>query len=492
MPSRRGHTDDVAPVRGPAAALLGAVLLAATACGSTSTPRPTPSATATGVPSRTPPSTPSQTATATQTAAPTAPASTTTNASATGWPTYHGNAARTGVAPDYPTASTLRLVRHFQLDGAVYAEPLVVGGTVIVATEGGSLYGIRGAAVAWRVNVGPPVPQSALPCGDIDPTGITGTPVFNPTTDTVYAVTFTSNPLRHVLVAVDPASGAVRFTRVVDPPGAAVAVEQQRAALALTGGTVWVAYGGLYGDCGPYHGYVVGVPSSGMGPLAVYQTPSQREAGIWAPSGPAADGSGHLYVSVGNGASTGPPYDGSDSVVELAGARPVSFFAPSSWAQENAADLDLGSTGPVLLPGGLLAAAGKAGTIYLLRQGALGGIGHPVAAASGCASFGGMAYAAGVLFVPCTSGVRAVSVGSTTLTPVWQAPGNITGSPVVGGTGVFTLDPAGGRLYVLDAASGAVRTSVDVGVTSRFATPTLDAGTVLVGTMTGLTELVSS
>lgn len=470
-----------------AAALLVAALFAASACSGTATPRPTPSASTTGASSPTP----SQPPPAAHSVAPTAPA-TPGAPTSTDWPTYHGNAARTGFAPGYPTSSTLRLVRHIKLDGAVYAEPLVVGGTIVVATEGGSLYGIRGASVAWRVNVGPPVPLSALPCGDIDPTGITGTPVYDPATNTVFAVTYTSNPLRHILLGVDPTNGAVRFTRVVDPPGASVVVEQQRAALALTGTTVWVAYGGLYGDCGPYHGYVVGVPTSGTGSLAVYQTPSQREAGIWAASGPAADSAGHLYVSVGNGASTSPPYDGSDSVVELAGARPVSSFAPSSWAQENAADLDLGSTGPILLPGGLLAAAGKAGTIYLLRQGALGGIGHPVAALSGCASFGGMAYMAGVLFVPCTSGVRAVSVGPTTLTPAWQAPANITGSPVVGGGAVFALDPSGGRLYLLDAATGAVRASAGVGVTSRFATPTLDAGTVLVGTMTGLTELVSS
>jgi hypothetical protein len=386
------------------------------------------------------------------------------------------------------SAKSVRETGFVALDGAVYAEPLVVGDTVIVATEGGSLYGIRGDSIAWRVNLAPPVPGGSLQCGNIDPSGITGTPVYDPATSTVYAVTFADSPFRHILMAVDPSTGKLRWQRIVDPPGADPGLEQQRAALALAGNSVWIAYGGLYGDCGNYHGYLVGVSASGDGALAVYQTPSARQAGIWAPSGPAVDSAGHVFVSVGNGAATSGQYDMSDSVLELSGTNVVSYFAPSSWAKENATDGDLGSTGPLVLPNGFVAIAGKGGTLYLLKAGSLGGIGGAVASLPGCVSFGGMAYAAGVLYAPCTAGLRAVKVGAGgSLTPAWQAPAGVNGSPVVAGGAVLTLDTQGNRLYVLDAASGAVRASGAVGSdVTNFATPTVTGDAVYVGTTNGL------
>lgn len=407
------------------------------------------------------------------------------------WPTYHHDASRTGAITAAPALTGLKVVASAPLDGALYASPLVLrdakGPLVIAATENNTLYGLRGdGSVVWSRHVGTPVAGSSLPCGNIDPSGITGTPAYDPASGLVFAVAFL-NGHRHVLVAVDAETGALAWTRPVDPPGSHPEVEQERGALLVSGGRVWIPYGGLYGDCGPYHGYVVGVPTSGSGDAVIYQVPSSREAGIWTASGAAADAAGHLYVSVGNGAQTNPKaaYDMSDSVIELNGNQVVSFFAPATWASENARDLDLGTTGPVLLPGGFVFVAGKAGNAYLLKQGALGGVGGNVPNIALCRAFGGAAYANGVVFVPCTSGVRAVRVDGTTLTPAWQAAP--PGSPVVGGGAVLSLDPPSGTLYALDPASGAVKAKVGVGdSTTRFATPAIgDDGHVYVGTERG-------
>src|SRR5205807_294337 len=146
-----------------------------------------------------------------------------------------------------------------------------------------------------------------------DPSGITGTPAI--AAGTVYVVTF-ERPAHHTLVAVDLSTGAVRWRRAVDAPGADPTVEQQRGALAAANGRVYVAYGGLFGDCGAYNGWVVGVdaghPVSG---LLAYRVPSARKGGVWAPSGPAVDAAGSIYVSTGNGVSSS--FDFGNAVIRL-------------------------------------------------------------------------------------------------------------------------------------------------------------------------------
>jgi outer membrane protein assembly factor BamB len=102
----------------------------------------------------------------------------------------------------------------------VYGQPLVVGDRVLVATEADSLYALslRTGQVQWRANVGEPVPLSELPCGNIDPLGITGTPVYDPGTGLVYAVAEVTGPA-HLLVGVEVDSGRVRVRRRADAPG---------------------------------------------------------------------------------------------------------------------------------------------------------------------------------------------------------------------------------------------------------------------------------
>ena len=422
------------------------------------------------------------------------PIPTTPASNSSDWTTYHRDNSRSGYLVGYPDPRQLTRLWSVQLDGAIYGEPLVVGGHVLVATEGDSLYSLDAQTghILWHTNVGSPVPLGELPCGDINPLGITGTPVYDPATGLVFAVAEVSG-FAHILVGVDAGTGQVRVRRSADTAGMDTRVHQQRAALALGQGKVYIAYGGLDGDCGDYIGRVVASRTDGQGPLLSYQVPTPREGGIWAPSGPAVDASGNIYVAVGNGAVTQGDWDHSDSVLRLSPTLQLEDgFAPQQWQQDNAGDADLGSTGPILLPNGLIFADGKTGLGYLLHADSLGGVGGQAQVLSTCVSFGGAAAIGSRVFVPCIDGLREVLVGpGDHLAVGWHAPRQVTGSPVAGGNTVYDLDPSG-TLYALNSQDGTVISTVGVDQTSHFATPTLYNGRVFVGTLSGVDAVSAS
>ena len=406
------------------------------------------------------------------------------------WPTYHRTNDRHGSVPGLATPTGLTRAWSHSVDGAVYGQPIVVGSTVIAATENDTVYGLDFATGRriWQRHVGTPAALSSLPCGNIDPLGITGTPAYDSVTGSVFVVAETTGA-GHDLFALDPATGAVRFTRNLDVTTRDRKAQQERGALAVANGRVYVPFGGLFGDCGNYVGYVASVATTGTGAIMHYEVPTAREAGIWAASGPAISASGDVFVSVGNGASTSPPYDGSDSVLRLSPdlSKRLDFFAPRDWAAQNASDADLGSTGTLLLPNHLALIAGKAGEIFLLDANHLGGIGGQLAKATGCTSFGGMAYDAGAAFLPCTDGVLRVDISGQTLVKRWKVSTN--GSPVVGGGAVWILDQSSGSLDVFNEASGAPITSAPVGTLTRFASPVLVGTRALVGTTNSVVAL---
>jgi hypothetical protein len=441
-----------------------------------------------GGPAAPPPAAPPVTAPPAGTTTSTAPAT-----SDRDWPTYHGSADRAGVARAMPAVTGLRVVTSLKLDGAVYAAPIVAGGLTIVATENDTVYGLDGSyRQVWRQHVGDPSPAGERPCGNIDPLGITGTPVA--AGGVVYVAAEYGGPPRHELVALDLRTGAVRWRHTLDLPGVETRAMQERGALTVTGGRVWVPFGGLAGDCGGYKGRVVGLRLDGTGDPVAYTVPTTREAGIWTPPGPVVDAAGDLYVAVGNGESgVGDPYDHSDSVLRLGpDATLRDSYSPTTWPTDNDADLDLGSQGPALV-GPWVFSAGKSGTGYVLRRDHLGGIGGEISQAEVCRSFGGTAVAADVVYVPCTDGVRAVRIDAAgTMHVLWHAGSSIAGSPVLGGGRVWTLDQDAGVLHALDPGSGVSREQVAVGVTSRFATPAITGPDVLVPTLTGLTVVRTS
>lgn len=405
------------------------------------------------------------------------------------WPTYHHDNARTGVAGRLAPLGTLRRAWQASLDGVVYGQPLVIGDKVIAATENNSVYALSAADghVLWSVSLGKPIKGSDLPCGNIDPLGITGTPAYDPATGLVFAVAETAGG-RHTLAGVDLASGAVMLRRALPPPRGDEIAHQQRAALTVLDGWVYVAYGGLFGDCGNYIGSVVAAPTTGTGPLRSYAVPTTREAGIWAPAG-AVVYNGRLYYAVGNGESTGD-YDHSDSVLALTPELTLAdSFSPAVWAQDNADDLDLGAMGPAVV-GDRVLTVGKRGVGYLLDGKQLGGLGGQLTRAPVCAAFGGSSVSGTTAYVPCSDNTRAVEVTPAGgLRVRWKAPVPSDGSPTVGGGAVWVTDTDGGVLYALDPATGAPRARIDVGELPHFASPTLVGERAYLGTSSGVVAI---
>ena len=422
------------------------------------------------------------------------------------WPEFDQNAQRTGIGPRLPTAGKLSLSWSARLDGAVYGQPLVVGGDVIAATENDSVYALSGATgkTVWRAHLGTPVPQSALHgCGDIFPLGITGTPVYDRSNGLVYAVAETTG-YEHVLFGLSAADGKTEVERDLDQPTEAnePAWNQQRPALAIDDGRVYAAFGGLAGDCGAYVGGVVGVALDGKGPLLSWHTPTSREGAVWGAGGPVVEPGGGPWVSNGNGAAgPGDPYDGSDSVTALS---PVlhrnGYFAPASWAADNASDLDLGSTEPVIAAGdpNSTLIVGKRGLGYLLSTPDLGGIGHELASLTICQAFGGTATSGPMVYEPCRSGGMAavyISAAERKIAIRWRGPSDGNGSPVLGGGAAWVTgyNPDGGTsgtLYELSSATGAIRSQIEIPAgLPHFSSLALAGGSAYVSTLTGVTAV---
>jgi outer membrane protein assembly factor BamB len=400
------------------------------------------------------------------------------------WTTYHGDNVRSGDVPmGNVTTAHPQWAGPVGLDGDVYAEPLVCGNSVFVATEDDSVYSVNATTggVLWHTHLGAPVPGSTLPCGDIDPSGITGTPVIDLATRTLYAVAFLSSH-QHVLFGLNIDTGSVTSQVPVDPVGSNPLVEQQRGALVLANGFVYIPYGGLDGDCGSYHGWVVGVPVNGVGGLLSYQVPTGREGGIWGPAGFAVAANGDLYVATGNSEAT-TVFDYGDAVIELSPSLQVlDYFAPTNWAQLNSGDVDLGSEAPTVLPNGDVFQVGKEGVGYLLSGSHLGGIGGQLYNESVCSgAYAGTAHVGQSLLLACLDGIVRVNVGTTTFSVTWQTSSFVTGAPVVTGNVVWAIDTSNAHLLGFNFTTGQQLFSFPLGTVDHFVTPAAAPGSLFVG-----------
>ncbi len=328
--------------------------------------------------------------------------------------TYHGDGARSGhfIVPglSWDRAKSLHLdpAFHAELSGHVYAQPLywrppdASPALLIAATEDNVVYALDAHTghIVWKRELGTPVARAALPCGDIDPLGITGTPVIDPASGTLFLdadVAQSSEP-HHLVFALALKDGAIMPGWPVDvaaalagkaPPFTA-RVQNQRGALLVVAGTLYVPFGGNDGDCGAYHGMVVGISLSAPHKLARWATRAVG-GGIWAPGGVASDGTS-LFVATGNTFDATTWEDGEAIIrlpLDLQGpTAKQDFFAPDDWRSLDTGDVDLGGTSPILfdVPARnghqfLAIALGKDGKAYVLDRTNLGGIGGALAVA---------------------------------------------------------------------------------------------------------------
>jgi hypothetical protein len=376
-----------------------------------------------------------------------------------------------------------------------------------------------------------------MPCGgEIDPFGITGTPVIDAASRTIFLDAMTSADggatKKHKVFALSLDDGSTRPGWPVDVSTLTSGTtsfhsqfQSQRAAPTLVGGTLYVPYGGLNGDCGDYHGWVVAVPIDNPAAPSVFATQAAL-SGIWGPGGIASDGAS-IFVTTGN-APGGATWGQQEAVLRLgAGAafsgRAADWFAPSDWQRLDSGDVDLGGSGPILVdvpgatPSALVVALGKNGVIYLLDRANLGGFGKGdgttgegvasakvasnaiIQAAAAYTTSQGTYVVLRASGVGCPSGQSGdlvavkIAAGSPPVPSVaWCARQGGSGSPMVTTTDghaeaiVWTLATGGTtRLLAFDGDTGApVFAGGGAGdammSTSRFVTPIAAAGRIFV------------
>jgi outer membrane protein assembly factor BamB len=415
-------------------------------------------------------------------------------AAAPSWTTYRHDAVRSGIDPDSTSPVTpTQAWQTSALDAVVYGEPLVYGSTVYVATENDTVYALNATngAIVWQKHLATPVPSGSLPCGNISPVvGITSTPVIDPATGQIFVVadTWNGSSAQHQLFGLNVADGsaAAGLPIAVDPPGSTPTAQLQRAALALDAGKVIIGFGGNNGDCGSYHGWLVAAPEGG-GSLQTFEVDKTTNQGaIWgAGNGPAVDSSGDIWTSTGNGSSSTFGYQ--ESVIQLdSNLNLLSFWAPSNWSSLDSGDTDLGSSMPLLLPGGLVFQIGKQGVGYLLSASSLGGENAaPAYQASVCnGSWGGAIYAGGVIYVTCSNGLHALSLNTAAKTfsalSTWTVNANAIGSPIYAGGLLWSAGTGNGVLYGLDPSTGATKFSASLRGFEHFMTPSAGGGRLFV------------
>src|SRR5215831_898879 len=321
---------------------------------------------------------------------------------------YHNDPARTGnfILPSltWERAPSLHIDPGFQPRFAahLYAQPLYwqppgsSAAMLVVATEDDGVYAIdaHSGNQIWTRSLGRPVPLSTQPCGNIDPLGITGTPVADLATQTVYlaAMVEDASGAHHRVFALSLQDGAPLPGWPVDVADALGArgqhfntrYQNQRGALAILDGKVYVPYGGHFGDCGDYRGWVIGIRMQEPRDIVAWSTRA-RGGGIWAPGGISSDGRA-LFVATGNTLGARTWSDG-EAVFKLMpdlhhAERPQDFFAPPDWRALDERDADLGGSNPLPFdapsptgPQPVILALGKDARAYLLDRNNLGGIG---------------------------------------------------------------------------------------------------------------------
>ena len=421
---------------------------------------------------------------------------------------HHNHDSRDGLYIDpaftFTAAAALTRDTNFNgtISGNVYAQPLYIEGgpggraMVIAVTESNNVYTLDAASgkVIWQDHVGAPVPLANLPCGDINPLGITGTPIVDLASRTLFldAMTTPDNGAtkQHLIYALNVDTGTTNAGWPVNVNSNAVSgtiifnsiYQNERGALAIVSNIVYVPYGGHFGDCGQYRGWLVGVAEHNPTNVMAWAT-TNTGGGMWAVGGPASDGASP-FIATGNTFGAGTIWGGGEAIIRfLTGpvfsALTNDYWAPTNWPSLDSGDTDLGGSGALLVevpgatPSKLVVSLGKDGNAYLLNRTNLGGINLPLAQAHISSSKIIQAAAAyqtilGTHVVCCgnTSNLIAFRINATsppTITSAWTANQNGRGSPFVTSTDgtnnviVWGIGSEGSqRLQGFNATNGAV------------------------------------
>jgi hypothetical protein len=417
----------------------------------------------------------------------------------------HNNPSRDGVYidPAFTPSAAANLTRDLNFSGTisgnVYAQPLYIEGgpngpMVIAVTESNNVYALDAdtGTVIWQRNLGTPAP-GGIPCGNIFPVGITGTPVVDLASRSLFLdAVINGNPNKHFIYSLDVDSGATNPNWPVDVNARATYngmtfdsfVQEERGALALVEGIVYVSYSGYVGDCDNYHGWVVGVDINNPANVGAWATTAPRGGGIWGHGGVASDGT-NMFVVTGNTFDTGGVWMGGEAIIRLQAGptwtgMSTDYWVPTNWFSLDNTDTDLGGVSatvvdvPGATPSQLVLALGKDGNAYLANRNNLGGIAPPVTQAfvSGTPNRGTSAVtyqtSQGTYFAfhndgASISGYKITPTSPPMITSAWNVNQSGRGSPWVTTTdgssnAIVWVAGVGGdqRLHGYDGDTGAV------------------------------------
>src|SRR3954447_20927351 len=316
----------------------------------------------------------------------------------------HNNVSRDGVYidPAFTPAAAAQLTRDLNFNGTisgnVYAQPVYIEGgpneaMMIADNESNNVYALNattGLPIWSRTDIGPPVPTT--PCGGFNPTGITGTPVVDLTSRRLFFdALINGSPTKHFIYSLNVDTGATTPGWPVDLNATVIyngipfvsLAQEQRGGLALVNGIVYSSYSGYVGDCGNYHGWVVGVDINNPSNVHGWAT-TAIGGGIWGHGGVASDGT-NMFVVTGNTFNTGGNWMGGEAIIRLQAGptftgQPTDYWAPTNWLSLDNSDTDLGGVSAMLIdapganPSQLVLATGKDSNAYLLDRNNLGGI----------------------------------------------------------------------------------------------------------------------
>ena len=346
--------------------------------------------------------------------------------------TYHYDNSRLGVqsqetslTPSNVNSTSFGKLFSVSVDGSVFAQPLIVPNIttkdgqphtlLLVATENDTVYAFdadnASSTPIWQTSLlqtgETPVPAAAAAATGLVGTsvGVTGTPVVDPSQGMIYVVSksadSTGNYFQrlHALnlqTGSESLNGPTTITATIagtapDAVNGQVAFnplrENQRSALALNNGTIWIAWAS-HTDTPPYHGWVLGYNSSDISKQSYVfnATPNGGEGGIWmSAGGPAFDTSGNMFIGTGNGDFAESNHNYSSSALKLtAGSSPnggltvSDYFTPFNQVNLSAVDADFGTSNNLLLPDQsgsvphLLVTSDKNSLIYVVNRDNMG------------------------------------------------------------------------------------------------------------------------